>query len=198
MTTTTTRAERQAQTRRRLLDVAREAFLRDGYAATSLDKVALEAGFSKGAVYSNFDGKEQLCLAVLDDIHAEKIAAVLAALASAPTLDDKLRAFGRWADTGLGDPGWTALEAEFGAVARHNEWVATQLVRRHRVIRQAIANLVDDLLSEAGLSAEMPADDVATALLALGTGLGALRSLDSTIDPAVFTAIARALLRSLR
>ena len=58
--TRVTRAERQAQTRERLIEVAREMFLSDGYAATSLDKVAVRAGFSKGAVYSNFAGKEQL------------------------------------------------------------------------------------------------------------------------------------------
>ena len=52
-----TRAERQAQTRVKLIDVARSMFLEDGYGATSLDRVALEAGFSKGAVYSNFQGK---------------------------------------------------------------------------------------------------------------------------------------------
>jgi AcrR family transcriptional regulator len=39
-------------------------FLRDGYAATSLEKVADEAGYSKGAVYSNFWNKDELCLAV--------------------------------------------------------------------------------------------------------------------------------------
>ncbi|MDN5852536.1 MAG: TetR/AcrR family transcriptional regulator, partial [Actinomycetia bacterium] len=63
-----TRAERQAQTREALISVARELFLRDGFAATSLDRVAVEAGFSKGAVYSNFSGKEELGLAVLDDL----------------------------------------------------------------------------------------------------------------------------------
>ena len=52
-------------------------FLRDGYAATSLEKVAEEAGFSKGAVYSNFDGKDALCLAVLDTLHRDVADAVL-------------------------------------------------------------------------------------------------------------------------
>ena len=45
---TVSRAERQAQTRESLIVVAREMFLTDGYAATSLDKVALKAGFSDG------------------------------------------------------------------------------------------------------------------------------------------------------
>ena len=58
------RAQRQAQTREKLIEVAREMFLDVGYAASSLDKVAIAAGFSKGAVYSNFSGKEELCMAV--------------------------------------------------------------------------------------------------------------------------------------
>ncbi len=60
-----TRAERQAQTRESLIAVAREMFLSDGYAATSLDKVAVRAGFSKGAVYSNFAGKDELFYALM-------------------------------------------------------------------------------------------------------------------------------------
>ena len=56
------RAERQAQTREKLIAVARQLFIADGYAATTLDKVAEAAGFSKGAVYSNFSGKEELCM----------------------------------------------------------------------------------------------------------------------------------------
>jgi len=58
------RAGRQAQTREALIRTAHELFLSDGYQVTSLDRVALEAGFSKEAVYSNFAGKEELCLAV--------------------------------------------------------------------------------------------------------------------------------------
>ena len=65
------RAESQALTRQRLVDVARDLFLREGYAKTSLERVAEEAGFSKGAVYSNFGGKDDLCLAVLDSIQGE-------------------------------------------------------------------------------------------------------------------------------
>jgi len=74
------RAESQAQTRDRLVAKAREMFLRDGYASTSLERVAEEAGFSKGAVYSNFGGKDDLCLAVLDSIQGEVAEAVLSAL----------------------------------------------------------------------------------------------------------------------
>lgn len=190
-----TRAERQAQTRDRLIEVARELFLRDGYAATTLDKVALEAGFSKGAVYSNFAGKEELCLAVLDLIHAEKVQRVRDAFTQDADLDTKLKAFAAWAREGLGEPRWTSLEVELGAVARHNEWVAAELVKRHREIREAVAQLVAHVTAEAGLSSALPVQTTATVLLSLGVGLGALRSLDPQIDVDVFTDVMRALVR---
>jgi AcrR family transcriptional regulator len=128
------RADRQAQTRERLIEVAREMFLADGYAATSLDKVAVRAGFSKGAVYSNFAGKEQLCMAVLDSIHEEQIHGVVTAFTQDTDLDGRIEAFAAWAREGLGQPRWTALEVEFGAIARQSPYVATELVKRHREI----------------------------------------------------------------
>lgn len=189
------RAERQAQTRESLISVAREMFLADGYGATSLDKVALQAGFSKGAVYSNFAGKEELCMAVLDSIHEEQIAGVVAAFTQDTDLDGRIEAFAAWAREGLGQPRWTALEVEFGAVARHSPYVATELVKRHRAIRAAIAQLVRQVTAEAGLGEAVDADHAATTLFSLGIGLGTLRSLDHTIDVGVFADTMRALLR---
>src|SRR5699024_5806249 len=106
------RAERQAQTRERLIDVARQQFLKHGYAATSLDKVAIEAGFSKGAVYSNFAGKEELCMAVLDEIHAEQTEAVDDAFRAPGSLEGKVKALSTWAHNGVGTPRWTAMEVD--------------------------------------------------------------------------------------
>src|SRR5699024_6872801 len=60
------RQERQQQTRAALLDTARMVFSEDGYHAARLERIAREAGYSKGAVYSNFAGKADLFLAVLD------------------------------------------------------------------------------------------------------------------------------------
>ncbi len=190
----TSRTERQARTRGRLIATASQMFLADGYAATSLDRVAVEAGFSKGAVYSNFTGKEELCLAVLDLIHAEQIDAVVEAFSTQTDLDGRIDAFTRWARKGLGQPRWTALEVEFAAVARQSPYVATELTSRHRSIRGVIACLVKSVTDEAGVSLAMSPDQAATALLSLGIGLGAMRSLDSTVDVEAFGATMRALL----
>lgn len=191
-----TRAERQAQTRESLIAVARDMFLGDGYAATSLDKVALRAGFSKGAVYSNFSGKEELCMAVLDSIHEEQIEGVVTAFTQDTDLDGRIEAFAAWAREGLGRPRWTALEVEFAAIARQSPYVATELVKRHREIVDATAQLIKQVTSEAGIELNIPAEQAATVLLSLGIGLGALRSLDNQVDVGVFADTMRALLKS--
>lgn len=57
-----TREESQAQTRGRLLDAARTVFAGRGYHGASVEEIAEEAGYSKGAVYSNFESKEEIFL----------------------------------------------------------------------------------------------------------------------------------------
>ncbi len=62
-----TREEKKARTRAQLIDAAAAVFARRGFVAASLDEVAEEAGLTKGAVYSNFDSKEDLFQAVIDE-----------------------------------------------------------------------------------------------------------------------------------
>jgi AcrR family transcriptional regulator len=68
-----TQAERRAETRARLLASARRAFARDGYHATSLERVSENAGCTKGAVYDHFGSKAGLFLALLDAQFATRI-----------------------------------------------------------------------------------------------------------------------------
>src|SRR3954452_24654908 len=67
-----TRAEKQARTRADLLAAATVVFARRGYHGASVEEIAEEAGYSHGAVYSNFDGKADLFLAVFEDYMAER------------------------------------------------------------------------------------------------------------------------------
>lgn len=62
------RAERKAQTRDLLLRAANRLFIRNGYVATTVDDIAREAGVTTGAVYSNFTTKEDMFLALVDDL----------------------------------------------------------------------------------------------------------------------------------
>ncbi len=62
-----TRTEKREQTRRRLMDAAAEVIRRRGYGAASVEAIAAEAGYTRGAFYSNFESKEQLFVELLQD-----------------------------------------------------------------------------------------------------------------------------------
>src|SRR3984885_7184390 len=90
-----TRAEQQAQTRARLIDAAAKVFARRGFQAASVEEIAEEAGYSHGAVYSNFEGKADLFLAVFEDYMTERVgelADTQAALAEDAPLEARARA----------------------------------------------------------------------------------------------------------
>ena len=61
------RKERQAETRKGLLDAAERVFIRDGFAGSSVESIAADAGYSRGAFYSNFETKEELFVELLRD-----------------------------------------------------------------------------------------------------------------------------------
>jgi AcrR family transcriptional regulator len=65
-----TQAERRARTRAALLEAAARGFSRYGYGNLVLEKVANEAGYTRGALYHLFQGKEELALAVVDWVAA--------------------------------------------------------------------------------------------------------------------------------
>ncbi len=173
-----TRKESHAQTRERLVETAHRLFLADGYNATSLDKVAAEAGFSKGAVYSNFATKHELGLAVLDVLHLERAMSLAQAVLAAESVDDRLDAFARWADANIGDVGWTALEVEFATSNRHVAGVNGALASRRRELTSLIADMIDQQAADLGLRLPMPAEAAAVQLLSLGIGLGVQRAFD--------------------
>jgi AcrR family transcriptional regulator len=188
-----TRAESRARTREQLVATATELFLRDGYAATSLDAVADEAGYSKGAIYSNFSGKDELCLAVLDGIHGQQAALLAGALQQADGLDGLLDAFQAWAEKTIGDEAWTSLEVEFATNARRDPLIRRELATRDRAIRELLAELLQTYAEKFGLRLPMPAADAATALLSLGIGLGVQRAIDPTIGVHVLPDVIRIL-----
>jgi AcrR family transcriptional regulator len=172
-----TRAESQAQTRAQLVTTAKRLFFQDGYHPTSLEKVADAAGYSKGAVYSNFRNKDELCTAVLDEVRAERLGEVLGIIAR-PDTPSRIEALRAWADRVIGDPGWTSLEVEFAVHARRDEKLRADLAAGLDNILQMLSAGVE---SADNPDLKMPGREAATTMLALGAGLGLLRSIDPSI-----------------
>ncbi|MDX6739515.1 helix-turn-helix domain-containing protein [Actinocorallia sp. A-T 12471] len=178
------RAESQARTRDLLLRTARELFLRDGYHATSLEKVADAAGFSKGAVYSNFATKDALCEEVIAQVRGEHVAAIAALFLAEGSLTEHLRAFDAWAETTVGDPGWTLLEAEFAIhAARSAPEARARVAEGGRQAARALADLLRAELRRTPRDLPLPVDELAETILGLGIGLGLRRAVDPELSP---------------
>lgn len=62
-----TRKQKQAQTREQLLEAAERVFLRRGLEGSSVEEISAEAGFTRGAFYSNFESKDQLFIELLQE-----------------------------------------------------------------------------------------------------------------------------------
>jgi AcrR family transcriptional regulator len=106
------REESQAETRARLIAAARKHFLRDGYSNASLDRIAEEAGFSKGAVYSNFASKGEVFLAVLEAHSQASVPPLLSAIEESSRLADAIDAIASWADRSSREGNWPMLILE--------------------------------------------------------------------------------------
>lgn len=188
-----TRSESQARTRADLIATARDLFLADGYASTSLERVAEEAGYSKGAVYSNFRTKKELGLEVIELIHATKFQEVTDLLAAGDSFDEQLERFQEWAERTVGDVGWTMLEFEFATVSRDDPALQAALVSSLGVVRGAVAAQVQTLADTTGIELPVPAEDAATAILSMGIGLGMQRAIDPSIPARLITDAVRLL-----
>ncbi|MFC6881847.1 MULTISPECIES: TetR/AcrR family transcriptional regulator [Actinomadura] len=190
-----TRAESQARTRALLIETARRLFLRDGYHATTLEKVAEAAGYSKGAVYSNFGTKDELCQTVIDLVRGEQVQAVMDAFLGEGTDETRLAAFEAWAERTIGDPGWTLLEAEFAIhAARRDPALRDRVASGGRAWVGALQLLLEKEAHRRGLALPMPAPEMAGALLSLGIGLGLRRAVDPALSPEALPDMIRLLL----
>jgi AcrR family transcriptional regulator len=112
------RARRRAETRQALLAAAEQAFRDVGYAEASVDAIAREAGFTKGAVYGLFDSKEDLFLALLDQRGAQLLGEVSRILPATPNQGALLTALSSWlAERLRKDHDWVLVNAEFSVLA---------------------------------------------------------------------------------
>ena len=133
-----TRSQLQDLNRETVLRVAREAFLRDGYVATSLASVAKEAGFTTGIVYSSFGSKADLALGVLERLQAEQIGALGERVEGANAADGVLDQVREWAAQAMAS-GWVRLELELLLDTMHDpRLAAAQTQRQTASIQQAV------------------------------------------------------------
>src|SRR2546423_4931160 len=109
-----TRKEKQAHTRECLMKSAARVFARRGLQHASVDEVAQDAGFTKGAFYANFKSKEELFLAMLDERFEERLKQIDRVMSTTGEVTDQAREAGAdFTRYMTADPEWQRLSFEF-------------------------------------------------------------------------------------
>jgi AcrR family transcriptional regulator len=169
------RVEKQARTRAELLATAAKVFARRGYNGASVEEIAEEAGYSHGAVYSNFDGKADLFLAVFEDYMAERareLAATQVDLDPDVPLETRARALAdQWMQRFAADRESFVLHMEFIAHAGRDPELAGRFGTRSASLREAVSRYIANYQEEEGVALSMSPDDLALVTRALGIGL---------------------------
>ncbi|KWX25002.1 TetR family transcriptional regulator [Mycolicibacterium wolinskyi] len=175
-----TRAENQARTRALLLDAAARTFARKGYAAASVDEIAATAGFSVGAVYSNFSGKEQLFSELMAERASGRIDQVVDTLAEGRReTGEPLRALGRMLiEIADKDIEFEAIQSEFWLQAVRNPDAMQILVDRSARTLASVRDIVAEALERNNVDDSVSPDAFAVVVLALFQGLIRQRRID--------------------
>jgi AcrR family transcriptional regulator len=171
MATRVSRRDRAAANRAALLAAARKVFLAAGYHGASVDAVAGEAGFTIGAVYSQFGGKAELFLALLEQRIDERVEQIRSVMDGAGPAADLTAVARQWAGVLRTDLDWTLLVIEFRVHAARDPALAARFAELHGRLLAAVVGFITESL---GLPAATPeVTDLARVLLAVGPG-GAL------------------------
>ena len=175
-----TREESRAHTRSCLMAAAGRIFSREGLQQASIDEVAEEAGYTKGAFYANFRSKEELFLAMLDERFAARLEQIERVLSSDDTLEGQTRRAGAdFVDAMRADPEWERLFFEFAAYAARNPEFREELVTRYRSLRDAIAAALGGSKERHGGAPWMELDQVSLMLFVISNGF----ALEKLLEP---------------
>jgi len=174
---------RKEQTRRELVGAAADVFARRGYQVATLDEIAQAAGYTKGAVYTHFDTKEELFLAVMRTRQQTMVEGFFGAGREAPRedahVDAMADAFARLAPS---DAEW-ALWSEFRLYALRHPHVREQLEAYTRALLAAVVENTRARWRTLGVKPPLAVDKLARLYMALFEGLVSQRSVDPAAVP---------------
>jgi AcrR family transcriptional regulator len=168
-----TRKQRQEHTRNCLLEAAGRVFARRGLAQASVDEVAADAGFTKGAVYANFGSKEELFLEMLDRKFAQRLDDLEAVLRTDAPPEEQARAAGRDFLAAIsGDPDWGRLFVEAALHASRHEAFREKLQASYAQMRASMVELLGARFAAEGIEPPVPLDELAMMFFAMANGVG--------------------------
>ncbi len=166
-----TRKEKQEKTRSALLSSAAKLICRKGISHASVEDVATDAGYTKGAFYANFKSKEELFLVMLDQRYAAELERLEAGLpgegAPAEEVRESAEDFIRFVRT---DPQWPRLYFEFVTYAARNPEFREELATRDRAMREGVAEIIRNWAADFPGEPPFPYEDLAMMLFCMADG----------------------------
>src|ERR1700688_638288 len=171
--------ERTRATRRKLLAAADRIFARDGFEAARLEDIAAGAGYTRGAFYAHFEGKEEIFFALLEQWVRQRIDSVTAAVRKQKSPQQKLAALRKYYAEIAKDRRLVLNSLEFKLFALRHPEAHARLQVRHRRLRATWAELIGELLKAFGHTLPISNAAASAACSSLAQGL----LLEQLVDP---------------
>jgi AcrR family transcriptional regulator len=155
-----------------LLEAAMDVFAQRGYRDASVDEIADRAGYSKGAIYFHFTGKDDLFFALLEERIDQPMREAIKLLESAPPEDDMaIEANRHFLALVSGQRELLLLDHEYRSQAIRDSRLRARYVRREEKLRSVLAKGLQARLKHLGAPPLAAPKQIATALLGLAFGL---------------------------
>jgi len=172
MATRLTREQSKAATRDKLLDAARTVFAARGFHGASVEEIAAAAGYSTGALYSNFGGKEDLFLVLMDRELSRHASELNDAVARRETVSEKaLGGADYWMALIERERELLLLFMEFWAYGVRDPNIRPHVAAHFAETRRMLTCLVAESARELGIDLAIPAEHVAIAIDAIADGI---------------------------
>ena len=169
------------QARDELLAAALRVFARRGYRQARVDEIAAAAGYSKGALYWHFSGKQELLATLLEELIDAPTRELVALLESAPPdRDMSVEASREFARRLTSRRDAVLLDREYWSLAIRDPELRARYGERQRALREALAGALEARTRHLGTpDLPMPAEDVARIVMSIMGGL----AIDELIEP---------------
>jgi AcrR family transcriptional regulator len=165
-----TRAQAKERTREHLLEAAERVFVEKGFHAATLDQVAEDAGYTKGAVYSAFESKADLFLAIFAERSRRRAEEFRALAPRVRSLAELAPANDRSIKTLREERKWSMLLVEFEVHAARDPDLCARLAGIQRELRSTMGEALGVAAAASGERLVVPAEQLVVAVVALSNG----------------------------
>lgn len=194
---TLSRREKQQRTRSSLLRAAEKVFCRYGLEASSIDQVAQEAGYTKGAFYANFKSKEELFLVMLDERFARELERLDHMLAgTSEPLEEAMAAAADFIHF-ASDDDWPRLYFQFVAHAVRDDEFREELATRMQAMRARLTELFSRWKENFGKEPPIPQEDITAMTCFMADGFLVDRIMEPELSESLYTTMIGVFMRGL-